>query len=168
MDDNDEILARRAEELARETPSESPDRARLDVALFELANEIHAIELACIKEIYPLRDLTPVPHTPDFIAGIVNFRGQILSVVDLRKFFDLPGDGVADSDRIVVLESQAMTFGILANAVREAGSVYLNDLRSDLPTLTDIRARYLKGVTRDGIVVLDGNKLLNDENMIVE
>ena len=168
MDDNDEILAGRAEELARVTPSESPDRARLDVALFEVANEIHAIELACIKEVYPLKDLTPVPHTPGFIAGIVNFRGQILSVVDLRKFFDLPGDSVAVSDRIVVLESETMTFGILANAVREAGSVCLDELRSDLPTLTDIRARYLKGVTRDGIVVLDGNKLLNDENMIVE
>jgi chemotaxis signal transduction protein len=61
-----------------------------------------------------------------------------------------------------------MTFGILANGVREASSLDPDDIRADLPTLRGIRAKYLKGVTRDGVVVLDGYKLLTDQKMVVD
>ncbi len=168
MKNAETILEERARELAKKAPSDFSDRKRLEVVLFNLAHETYAIELRYIKEVYPLRDPTPVPHTPGFVVGIINYRGQILSVVDLRKFFDLPDNGVSDENRVVVLESEDMAFGILAEAVREVAFLAVEDIQAVLPTLTDVRARYLKGVNRDGVVVLDGRKLLGDEKMTVK
>jgi len=118
-----------------------------------------------VREVYPLKDLTPLPGSPPFIPGIINVRGQIVSVVDLKKFFDLPSKGLANLDKVVIVTDGRMEFGLLADAVAGVREIPLGGIQQALPTLTGVRAEYLKGVTADRLVVLDAGKLLADPAM---
>lgn len=162
-----EILKARAAALAREPEDAGTATERLEIVEFLLSPERYGIESTFIGEVYPLRDLTPLPCTPPFVLGIMNIRGRILSVLDIRKFFDLPEKGLSDLNKVIILHGNAMEFGILADAIIGTRTVPLADLMPSLPTLTEIRAEYLKGVTEDRLVVLDGEKLLSDRRIIV-
>jgi purine-binding chemotaxis protein CheW len=101
------ILRARARALAGETAGTAPTPAVVEVIAFTLAHERYAVETSCIREIHVLEDLTPLPCTPDFIVGIVNLRGCITAVVDLKKFFDLPEPGFTDAHRVLVIQNDS-------------------------------------------------------------
>jgi len=90
------ILKKRAQVLARAPKREDEAGECLEVVEFLLAYEQYGIESSYIREVYPLKDLTPLPCTPPFVLGIINVRGQILSVIDLKKIFDLPQKGLTE------------------------------------------------------------------------
>ena len=163
-----DILRGRARALALPLDEDGPESATLlDVLEFRLAEERYAVETRHVREVYPLKDLTPLPGTPPFVRGIVNVRGRILPVVDLKKFFDLPEQGVTDLHRIIVVEGNDLTLGLLADAVVGMRSVPAGSLQPSLPTLTGIRSDYLKGVTAERLVILDVDRILADPNIIV-
>ena len=161
------ILKVRAQALARE-PEKAQAADALEIVEFLLAHETYAVESRHVREVYPLENLTPLPCTPAFVLGIVNLRGEILSVIDIRKFFDLPEKGLTDLNKVIVLQSDDMLFGILADAIVGVRAVPLSEIQPSLPTLKGIREKYLKGVTRERTVVLDAGKLLADEKIIVQ
>ena len=167
-DDLKRTLRDRARELAREPEAEDEERIFLDVLEFRLAHERYALELQYIREVYPLRELTPIPLTPDFVVGVINVRSRILSIVDLRKFFDLPDQGISDLNRVVILHAPAMEFGILADEILGIRAVDPLTLQPSLPTLSGVCAEYLKGITPDRTVVLDAYRVLHDDRMRVE
>jgi len=160
-----QILKARALALAAEpVPAELADE-RIEAVEFMLAHERYAVESRYVREIFPLDNLTPLPCLPRFVPGIVNLRGEILAVIDLKTFFDLPGKGLTDLDKVIVLHSGTMLFGILADAIVGVRHVPLADIQPALPTLTGIREDYLQGVTAGRLVVLDARKLLADEGI---
>lgn len=160
------ILRARARRLAIEPAMEEVSQ-RLEIVEFALSDEEYAFESAFIREVYPLRELTPLPCTPPFVLGVVNLRGKILSVIDLRKFFELPEKGLSDLNKLIVLQDGAMEFGILADSIVGVRNILAKELQPSLPTLTDMRADYLRGVTRERLVVLDAGKMLTDKRIIV-
>lgn len=162
-----QILKARAQALAREPESGEAAGESIEILEFRLTYENYAIESSFVREVYPLRDFTPVPGTPPFILGIVNVRGQILSVVDLKTFFELPAKGLSDLNKVIVVHDGDVEFGILADVVIDVRPLSVATIQPSLPTLTGIREEYLKGVTHDRLVVLDGAKLLSDRKMIV-
>jgi purine-binding chemotaxis protein CheW len=161
------ILKARASALARESGGEDTSSGRLEILEFLLAYETYGIELCWVRETIPLKDLTPVPCTPPFVLGLINVRGRIVSVIDIKKFFDLPEKGLTDLNKVIIVRDGGMEFGILADAVCGFRSIPLGELSQSLPTLTGIREEYLKGVTGERMVVLDGKKLLNDTKIII-
>lgn len=161
------ILRERAVALAREPDAPKTEAEQLKVVEFLLSPERYAIESAYIGEVFPLRDLTPLPCTPSFVLGIMNVRGRIISVLDIREFFDLPRRGLSALNKVIILQGEAMEFGILADAIIGTRLLPEDELQPYLPTLTEIRADYLKGVTEDRLVVLDGEKILSDGKIIV-
>jgi purine-binding chemotaxis protein CheW len=166
-DTREAILKERAARIAR-----APDRAeaageRIEVVEFLLMSERFAVESKFVREICPLKEISLLPCVPPFVAGIMNVRGRIVPVVDIRRFFEFPLKGLTDMDRVLVLASGDSEFGILADAIHGTGHIYAERLQSSLPTLTGIREEYLKGVTGDGVVVLDGAKLLSDGRIFV-
>lgn len=160
------ILRERALVLARE-PEREEAAAGLEVVEFLLAYERYGIESSYIREVYPLKDLTPLPCTPPFVLGIMNVRGKILSVIDIRKFFDLPQKGLTDLNRVIIVHDDFMEFGILADAILGVRLIPVRELQPSLPTLTEVRADYLKGVTEERLVVLDGGAILSDRRIVV-
>ncbi len=161
------ILKARAKALARKIEGSSREEASLEVVCFLLGQEKYGIESRYVREVCPLNDLTLLPGAPSFVLGIVNMHGKVLSVIDIREFFDLPQRGVGDLDRLIVLQHGSMEFALFCNAILGVVEVPTSELQSGLPTLTDLRAKYLKGVTGDRVAILDGAKLLSDEKMIV-
>ncbi len=160
------ILKERARLLARE-PVRAENAGSSEWLEFLLAQETYALESRHVREVHPLENLTPLSCTPDFVLGIVNLRGEILSVIDLKKFFALPERGLTDLNKIIVLESADMRFGILADAILGVRRIPSAEIQPSLPTLTGIREKYLQGVSRERTVLLDAAKLLADRSIVV-
>ncbi|KIO48623.1 chemotaxis protein CheW [Nitrosospira sp. NpAV] len=167
-EETQQILRERALALTQEsTLGETVDDG-IEVVQFTLAYERYAVESHYVRHVSSLENLTPLPCTPAFVLGIVNLRGEILPVIDLRKLFELPERGLTDLNRIIVLQAGKTVFGILADTVTSVHRIFLADLQLSLPTLTGIRRNYLKGITRERLVILDAAKLLMDESIIVQ
>jgi purine-binding chemotaxis protein CheW len=167
LEEGKRILKARAKALAQEPEEKETREERKEIVEFLLAYETYGIESSYVREVYPLRELTPVPCTPPFVLGIINVRGRILSVIDIKKFFDLPEKGLTDLNKVIILQSKDMEFGILVDAILGRRSVSLREMQPSLPTLTDTRAAYLLGVTGERLVILDAVKILSDKKIIV-
>ena len=167
MTRNGGVLRKRAQILARQLEEDQGAGTSLDILEFHLTYETYAIEMRWVAETYPLKELTPLPCTPPFVAGIINVRGRILSVIDIRKFFDLPEKGLTDLNKVIILNNGEMEFGILADEILGTRSIPLSEVQPPLPTLTGVRAEYLRGVTSERTAILDGAKLLADKSLIV-
>jgi purine-binding chemotaxis protein CheW len=167
-DEEKRILRDRAQTLATEAGSEEVAADWLEAVEFELASEHYALPISQVREVSLLKDLTPVPCTPPFVLGLINLRGELCTVIDLKRFFDLPAQGITELNKIIIVQQDDMQLGILADAIRGVRRVRVKDLLPALPTLTGIRADYLRGVTSDRLVVLDAAKILSDERLFVE
>ena len=161
------ILKARARALAQEPAAESAAREFLEITEFQLAAETYALASYFVREVQPLKDYTPLPGVPPFVLGIINVRGQILSVVDLKKFFDLPCKSLSELDKVIVIRNERMEFGVLADAIIGTRSIPLDAIQAAPPTVTGIGAEYLKGVTKEGVIVLDAEKILSDEKIVI-
>jgi len=162
-----EILRNRARALARPPAAAPASGTMLELLEFSLAQERYAVENRYVREVCPFKELTPLPCTPPFLLGIVNVRGRILPVLDLKKFFDLPEKGLTDLHRIILVRGNDLELGLLADAITGVRSVFPESLQPSLPTLTGIRGDYLKGVTAERLVVLDLARILADPKIVV-
>ncbi|HEY3699514.1 MAG TPA: chemotaxis protein CheW [Spongiibacteraceae bacterium] len=162
-----EILRERARALALPTHVESAPQQQLELLEFSLAREHYGIASACVREVYPLTDFTSVPCTPPFVLGIVNVRGEIVSVIDIRKFFGLPTSGITDLNKVIIIHNDAMLFGIVVDSILDVRHIAVADL---LPAanISGMRASYLLGVTPERMAVIDVEKLLGDKKIVVD
>ena len=167
QEDKKKVLRARAMELAREAEQEKTAEETMEIVEFLLAHEKYGIQSSYVREICPLKELTPVPCTPPFVLGIVNVRGQVLSVIDIKKFFDLPEKGLTNLNKVIILRNDKMEFGILADLILGVRFIPVSQIQPSLPTLTGIREHYLKGVTKEHVVILDVEKLLSSKTITV-
>jgi purine-binding chemotaxis protein CheW len=158
------VLRARAEKLSQAPLEGDAASESLEVVEFLLGKERYAIESEFVVEIFPLNELTPLPCTPPFIAGIINVRGRIVSVVHLKDFFDLPQEGLTNLNRVIILQGERMEFGLLVDAILHA-QISLRDIQPPLPTFTGLRAKFTRGVTKDALVVLNAEQILRDESL---
>lgn len=166
-DQTREILNARARRLACVPAAAGAHAAAVEIVEFTLAQERYAVEARHVAEVSPLYELAPLPGTPVYVRGIVHLRGQMLAVIDLKRFFELPAKGLTNLDRIIVLRGPDMEFGVLADCVIGTRSLVLAELQPALPTLTGIRAEYLLGLGPEQLIVLDADRLLADPGIVV-
>ena len=162
------ILKARARALALE-PLQFAEQSNgcCDVIEFMLAYERYAVEVALVREVHPLKEITTLPGTPAFVAGIVNVRGQIVSVIDMKRLFELPDRGLTDLNKVIVLRDERMEFGLLVDAVLGVRRLSPDDLQPPLATFTGARASYVRGVTQHRMSVLDARRMLADPAIVV-
>jgi purine-binding chemotaxis protein CheW len=120
-----------------------------------------------VQAVFPLKELTPLPCTPPFVSGIVNVRGQVRSVVDLKRILELPETGATHQQTILILHSETMEFGILVDAVLGVRRLAADAGRLPAFTFTERRSEFLKGVTMEQVMILDGETLLSNPGLIV-
>jgi len=161
------ILRERALTIAQVREEEPAAGEAIEIVEFQLSSERYGVESSYVREAYALKELTPLPCTPSFLLGVVNVHGQIISIIDIRKFFDLPAEGLTDINNIIIVGNDEMTLAILTDAITGMRSISLQDIQPPLPTLTGIRAEYLRGVTGERLVILDVPKILSDETITV-
>ncbi|HMZ79069.1 MAG TPA: chemotaxis protein CheW [Acidobacteriota bacterium] len=162
-----QILRNRARQLALEPPEPASDVLSVAVIEFCLASETYGIELTSVREIIPLKELTPVPCTPPFVLGLMNIRGQLLSVISLKKFFQLPEKGLTDLNKVIVVSVGGFEIGILADAVLTVKTILLSEIQPAIHTFTGIHAQYLKGITREQTILLNLQELVTDQKLII-
>ncbi len=163
-----QILRRRA--LALAAPLHDGQRAtveRLDLLVFALASERYGMETAHVLEVFVLRGLTPVPCTPAFILGVVNFRGRILPVVNVRKLLNLAGQELPERGLVVAVEAGGMTFGICADAVSGPRQVPAHEVAPSPAAYDGDRAPFIRGVTADMVTVLDLEAVARDPRLVI-
>lgn len=161
------ILKKRADKLAQKALASKKEGNFLEAVLFRLAKEIYAIDSALILEVYPVKEIAPLPCVPPFIVGLLNVRRKIYSVTDLRILFGMPVED-NDSMKAILLRKNNIEFAILAEAVLGVRSIYPSELQPPLSTLSGVHQDFLKGILTDGTIVLNGEQILSDHNIIVE
>ncbi len=161
------ILAERARALAR--PAEAPPSAAeiLEVVTFTLAKERYAIETAYVREVFRISDFTPVPGTPAFLFGLLNYRGDVLGLFDLRQLFGLTERGLKDLTRVVVLGREGPELGIVVEAAPESATLLRAAIHSAPESISGIGRDLLLGVAPDALIVLDGAKVLADPRLFI-
>jgi len=133
---------------------------------FHLNNEVYGIAVMQVMEVLRSVDITPVPGAPDYVLGIINLRGNVVTVIDTRKRFSLPSKDVDDLSRIVIIESNGQVLGMLVDCVAEV--VYLKESEIDIaPNVgNDESSRFIQGVHSKGdslLILVDINKLLTQD-----
>ena len=132
-----------------------------------IGGQLFGLPIAGVQDVFVPDRLTSVPLAPPEIAGVLNVRGRILAVVDIKKFFDLPEQGMTDAHKLLLVQTEDMELGILADTVAGVRSIPLDTIQTSLPTLTGLREEYLKGVTAERLVILDAARILGDRRIIV-
>lgn len=160
----EELMARRARALSLPA-NEAGKTTGADFVVFSLAKERYAIEAQFVREVVKLKDLTPIPGTPEFLAGVTNLHGAVLLVVDLRRFLDLPPGGLTDLSRLLVLGTERAEFGILADEAQAVSSIGAEALTEPPESVAGVGREFLLGVTREALIVLNGRLLLSDPRL---
>lgn len=161
------ILEERARHLARPALAADERSPLLSLVTFTLGGDCYAVEAGLVREVVRLVSLTPVPGTPPSIAGVINLRGELLPVVDLRKLLGLERPGITDLSRVVVLGRDRAEFGLLADSSHDLRSIPRSGILAPPGGPGPIQSRLLLGVTREALAVLDGAALLSDPRLFI-
>jgi len=135
----------------------------LQLVTFRLGKEEFSMDILKVQEIIRHMDLTRVPRTPDFVDGVINLRGRVIPVLDLRKRFGLPADERTNETRIIVVDVDNRTVGLKVDAVSEVLRLPADTVEPPPSLVTGIESDYIKGVGKlDGrlIILLDVAKIL--------
>ncbi len=135
------------------------------LVVFSLANEEYGVAITQIQEIIRQPDITRIPGMPAFIEGVVNLRGKIIPVIDLRKRFCLEQKEESDKTRVVVADAGGQTIGLVVDSVSEVVNLPTDQIDPIPPSIASIDAEYLSGVgklEKRIVILLDLVKLLGD------
>jgi len=124
---------------------EKPKEETLQLVIFRLAREWYGVEITKVKEVIKGIKITYLPSSPEHIAGIVNLRGNILSVTDLKMIFSLPHEEPTEKTRIIAIESGVLETGLLVDEVEESIEVPVSKIEPALFTLPDEGGKYILG-----------------------
>ncbi|SEI46119.1 purine-binding chemotaxis protein CheW [Allopseudospirillum japonicum] len=150
----------------KEIKAKSGSDPVLQYVTFRLAEETYGINVMQVQEVLRYTEIAPVPGAPDYVLGIINLRGNVVTVIDTRKRFGLMSSDVSDATRIVIIEAEKQVVGILVDSVSEV--VYLN--QSEIETAPNVgneeSAKFIQGVCNKNnelLILVELNKMMNEE-----
>jgi purine-binding chemotaxis protein CheW len=159
------VEEQRATELAR-------GGEERQLVVFQLGAELYGVEISRVHEIIRLQSVTRVPRAPAFVEGVINLRGKVIPVVDLRRRFGLPTAEHSRASRIVVVELGDQVGGIVVDGVSEVLRVNTATIEPPSPVVAGIDSEYLHGIAKltDRLVILlDLDRILaRDERRALE
>ena len=138
----------------------------IQLVTFRLKDESYGINVMQMQEVLRISEIAPVPGAPAYVLGIINLRGNVVTVIDTRTRFGLPTTERDDASRIVIIESDQQVVGILVDSVAEVVELRQSEIDSAPNIGNDESSRYIQGVAsrdEDLLIVVDLNKLLTDE-----
>ncbi|HIH69109.1 chemotaxis protein CheW [Methermicoccus shengliensis] len=139
------------------------------VIVFNLGDERYGVDISQVREIIRPTQITRIPNAPDFVEGVINLRGQITTIINLRKRFGMQPKEIDNDTRIIVVENENAVIGMMVDTVNEVKYLSSADIEA-LPNMITARneAKFLKGVGKfpDGLLILiDLNKVLSEDEM---
>ena len=163
-----------------QTAKASPGGARLTTVsdgkylTFSLDREVFGIAILKVKEIIGMMDFTPIPRTPEFVKGVINLRGKVIPVVDLRLKFGMESIPYDERTCIIVVEAQSAaevtSMGIVVDAVNEVAQIKDEEMEPTPSFGVDLATDYILGMAKTGgdvKIMLDIDRVLTDSEMAV-
>ncbi len=150
---------------ANNAAGQSADEAMRWVT-FRLENEKYGINVMQVQEVLRVTEIAPVPGAPVYVLGIINLRGNVVTVIDTRTRFGLQTKEVDDSSRIVIIEADEQVVGILVDSVAEVADLNVSEVETAPNVGTEDSAKFIQGVaSHEGelLILVDLNRLLTDE-----
>ncbi|WP_210395072.1 chemotaxis protein CheW [Motiliproteus sediminis] len=136
-------------------------------ATFKLADEFYGINVMQVKEVLRLTEIAPVPGAAPYILGIINLRGNVITVVDTRTLFGLERRDNSDDSRIIVIELEDQVIGMLVDAVAEVIYLRQSEIERAPNVGTEESTKFIQGVSYHNdelIILLDLNRMIDDGN----
>jgi purine-binding chemotaxis protein CheW len=146
------------------------DNLIIQLVGFRLDNEDYAIAITKIQEIILMKPITRIPQVPDFIEGLINLRGSVIPIVNLRKRFGLPPREVDDETRTIVVNIQEKTFGCIVDAVTQVMRINRDQIQPPPLSVLAVSHQYIAGLARLDdrlLIILDIERLFEDQNQFV-
>jgi purine-binding chemotaxis protein CheW len=146
-----------------ETETVQQDEQQLVV--FDLSSEAFGVDISAVREIIRLQDITKVPRTPEFVEGVINLRGKVIPVIDLRKRFGLSAEDESKDNRIVVVDIGAQDIGVVVDAVTEVLRISTETIEPPTSVISTSDSEYLIGIAKlDArlIILLDLQQVLSE------
>lgn len=116
------------------------------LVIFELSGESYGVEVTCVQSIISMQHISVVPGAPTFIEGVINLRGAVVPVVDLRTRFGLPPSTDARKPVIVIVELAGLHLGLIVDKVTDVTKIAQSDIEPPSPLLTSVDTAYLRGI----------------------
>ncbi len=139
----------------------------LQLVGFQLGDEEYGIDILKVLEINRMVKITRIPQSPDFVEGVINLRGKVIAIIDLRKRFSMPERAYDQQTRIVVGEIEGNTVGLIVDAVSEVIRLPSNTIEPTPKIVSKDQADYIKGVGKRKdrlLMLLDIDKILTDSD----
>lgn len=145
----------------------------LQLVGFQLGNEEYGIDILKVQEINRVAEITKIPQSPDFVEGVINLRGNVIPIIDLRKRFHMPEREHDRQTRIVVGEIEGRTVGLIVDAVSEVIRLSSNTIEPAPKIVSENQVDYIKGVGKLDdrlLMLLDIDKILTgtDKEKLLE
>ncbi|WP_297203856.1 chemotaxis protein CheW [uncultured Brachyspira sp.] len=160
-----------AEQLEQQSIESTESRAELEdstnLVTFRLGSGEYAIDIMQAKEIIKMEKITLIPNAPDFVEGVINLRGNIIPIIDLKKRFNLEEIEGDKNTGIIIVKIEDVDMGIIIDSISKVVSIANSDIQPPPPMLSGIGQKYIKGVGKledKLLVVLDLEKLFTTDD----
>ena len=142
------------------------DAELLQLVTFSIGEEEFGVDILSVQEIIRMMDITKVPRAPEFVEGVINLRGKVIPIIDLRRRFGLQPKEHDKHTRIIVIEINTMIVGFVVDSVSEVLRIPASTVEPPPPVVAGLEAEYISGVGKLEdrlLILLDLNKLLSGE-----
>lgn len=128
----------------------------MQLVIFKLGREEYGVSILQVQEIKRITEITRVPHTPDYIKGVINLRGSVLPVIDLKNRLNLPQQASTEDTRIIIVKVEELSIGMVVDAVSEVLTISQQNVDSPEVVAGSVAANYLSGVGKleDRLLIL--------------
>ena len=137
----------------------------LQLVTFTLRNEEYAVDILNVQEINRITEITQVPNSPSYVEGVINLRGKVMPVINLRKKFGLEDKETDETSRIIIMDIKGVTNGLVVDSVSEVLRIPTDIVEPPPPMSSDVSSKFINGVAKlDNrlIILIDIDELLGE------
>ncbi|MGZ4113412.1 MAG: chemotaxis protein CheW [Tumebacillaceae bacterium] len=138
------------------------------VIVFRLVDEEYGVEVSQVRSIERMQNITRVPRTPEFVKGVINLRGVVTPIIDLKTRFSLGSEEYSDATRIIIVAVEDMEVGLIVDAANDVIDIPMNSIEQPPAVVGGIKASYLRGVAKLQnrlLIMLNLDKVLSSEEI---
>ncbi|GLI53049.1 MULTISPECIES: chemotaxis protein CheW [Thermodesulfovibrio] len=138
----------------------------LQLVTFTLGGEEYAVDILKVQEINRMKEITRVPNAPYYVEGVINLRGKVIPVISLRKKFGLPEEEETSKQRIMIMDIQGITIGLIVDSVSEVLRISTDIVEPPPPMTYSVSSEFIWGIAKLEdrlIILLDMDKLIGRE-----
>ncbi len=135
---------------------------------FDLGSESYGVQLLKVKEVIPVPEVTPIPNVPNYFSGIMNLRGQIISIIDLRKKLKIEMKKSEVEDAVVIVDLNGLSVGLIVDSINKVLIIPLSEIKEIPEVSSQVNTKYIMGVYKNGeklTIILDIEAILSFEDI---